>query len=43
MFAFNALNLVIMFIDLLLGTYTRYRLTELTRFAPLINKDVQNV
>ena len=43
MFAFNELNLVIMFIVMLLGTYTGYRLTELTRFAPLINKDGQNV
>lgn len=43
MFAFNELNLVIMFIVMLLGTYTGYRLTELTRFAPLINKDRQNV
>jgi hypothetical protein len=39
MFAFNELNLVILFIVMLLGTYTGYRLTELTRFAPLINKD----
>ena len=43
MFAFNELNLVIMFVVMLLGTYTGYRLTELTRFAPLINKDGQNV
>ena len=39
MFAFNELNLVIMFIVMLLGTYTGYRLTEITRFAPLVNKD----
>ncbi len=40
MFAFNELNLVILFIVMLLGTYTGYRLTELKRFAPLvINKD----
>jgi hypothetical protein len=39
MFAFNELNLVILFIVMLLGTYTGYRLTELARFAPLINKD----
>ena len=43
MFAFNELYLVIMFIVMLLGTYTGYRLTELTRFATLINKDGQNV
>lgn len=39
MFAFNELNLVILFIVMLLGTYTGYRLTELTRFAPLAKKD----
>ena len=39
MFAFNELNLVIMFIVMLLGTYTGYRLTEITRFASLANKD----
>lgn len=43
MFAFNELNLVIMFVVMLLGTYTGYRLTELARFAPLINRDKQNV
>ncbi len=36
MFAFNELNLVILFIVMLLGTYTGYRLTELRRFAPLV-------
>lgn len=35
MFAFNEFNLVILFIVMLLGTYTGYRLTELVRFAPL--------
>ena len=35
MFAFNELNLVILFIVMLLGTYTGYRLTELKRFYPL--------
>ena len=35
MFAFNELNLVILFIVMLLGTYTGYRLTELKRFAPI--------
>ena len=39
MFAFNELNLVILFVVMLLGTYTGYRLTELTRFAPLAKKD----
>lgn len=43
MFAFNELNIVIMFIVMLLGTYTGYRLTELSRFAPLIRKDEGNV
>lgn len=36
MFAFNEWNIVILFIVMLLGTYTGYRLTELKRFAPLI-------
>ena len=36
MFAFDELNLVILFTVMLLGTYTGYRLTELTRFAPLV-------
>lgn len=35
MFAFNELNLVILFVVMLLGTYTGYRLSELTRFSPL--------
>ncbi len=35
MFAFNELNLVILFVVMLLGTYTGYRLTELKRFASL--------
>lgn len=38
MFAFNELNLVILSIVMLLGTYTGYRLTELTRFASLVKK-----
>ena len=37
MFAFNEFNLVIMFIVMLLGTYTGYRVMELMRFAPLVN------
>lgn len=36
MFAFNELNLVILFIVMLLGTYTGYRITELKRFTPLV-------
>ncbi len=36
MFAFNELNVVILFIVMLLGTYTGYRLTELKRFYPLV-------
>lgn len=35
MFAFNELNLVILFVVMLLGTYTGYRLTELKRFSPI--------
>lgn len=35
MFAFNEWNLVILFVVMLLGTYTGYRLTELKRFAPV--------
>lgn len=38
MFVFNDLNLVILFIVMLLGTYTGYRVTELKRFAPLVKK-----
>lgn len=34
-FAFNEINLVILFAVMLLGTYTGYRLTELKRFTPL--------
>ena len=34
-FAFNEINLVILFVVMLLGTYTGYRLTELKRFSPL--------
>lgn len=36
MFAFNELNLVILFTVMLLGTYTGYRLLELKRFKPLV-------
>lgn len=36
MFAFNEWNLVILFIVMLLGTYTGYRIVELKRFAPLV-------
>jgi len=36
MFAFNEINLVILFVVMLLGTYTGYRLTELKRFYPLV-------
>ena len=38
MFAFNELNLVILVLIMLLGTYTGYRLTELTRFASLMKE-----
>lgn len=37
-FAFDEINLVILFIVMLLGTYTGYRLTELKRFTPLAKK-----
>ena len=40
MFAFNEWNLVILFVVMLLGTYTGYRLTELKRFSPLVD-DIQ--
>ena len=44
MFAFNEFNIVIMFVVMLLGTYTGYRLTELMRFAPLVkNEENTNV
>jgi hypothetical protein len=42
MYVFNELNIVILFIVMLLGTYTGYRLTELKRFAPII-KEADNV
>lgn len=35
-YAFNEINIVILFVVMLLGTYTGYRLLELTRFAPLV-------
>lgn len=38
MFAFNELNLVILFVVMLLGTYTGYRITELKRFSPLVKE-----
>jgi len=38
MFVFNEINLVILFVVMLLGTYTGYRLTELKRFAPLVKE-----
>lgn len=38
MFAFNELNLVVLFMVMLLGTYTGYRLMELKRFRPLVKK-----
>ena len=38
MFAFNELNIVILVIVMLLGTYTGYRLLELKRFRPLIKR-----
>ena len=38
-FAFNELNIVILFLIMLLGTYTGYRITELKRFAPLVKRE----
>ncbi len=38
MFAFEELNLVILFVVMLLGTYTGYRLLELKRFKPLVKE-----
>lgn len=38
MFAFNEINLVILLVVMLLGTYTGYRLTELRRFNPIAKK-----
>ncbi|MBE6452499.1 MAG: hypothetical protein E7012_03300 [Alphaproteobacteria bacterium] len=38
MFAFNELNIVILFIVMLLGTYTGYRILELKRFSPLVKR-----
>ena len=38
MFIFNELNLVILAVIMLLGTYTGYRLVELTRFASLMKE-----
>ena len=37
-FAFDEINLVILFTVMLLGTYTGYRLTELKRFSPLAKR-----
>ena len=37
-FAFDEVNLVILFTVMLLGTYTGYRLTELKRFSPLAKR-----
>ncbi len=38
MFAFNELNIIILFIVMLLGTYTGYRLLELKRFSPIVKR-----
>ena len=35
MYVFNELNICILFLVMLIGTYTGYRLTELIRFKPL--------
>ena len=39
MYVFNELNVCILFLVMLIGTYTGYRLTELTRFKTLIKKN----
>ena len=39
MYVFNELNVCILFLVMLIGTYTGYRLTELTRFKTLIEKN----
>lgn len=39
MYVFNELNVCILFLVMLIGTYTGYRLTELIRFEPLAKKD----
>ncbi len=39
MYVFNELNIVILFVVMLLGTYTGYRLTELRRFAPVLKEN----
>lgn len=36
MYVFNEINLVILFLVMLLGTYTGYRVMELVRFAPMV-------
>ncbi len=38
MFAFSEFNISILFVVMLLGTYTGYRLTELARFSPLVKE-----
>ncbi|MBR4926806.1 MAG: gonadoliberin III, partial [Alphaproteobacteria bacterium] len=36
MYIFNEINIVILFLVMLIGTYTGYRLMELIRFAPMV-------
>ncbi len=36
MYIFNEVNIVILFLVMLIGTYTGYRLMELVRFAPMV-------
>ena len=43
MFTFNEINIVILFVVMLIGTYTGYRLTELLRFAPMIKRPKKDV
>jgi len=38
MFTFSEINIIILSLVLLIGTYTGYRLTELTRFSQLVEK-----
>lgn len=38
MYVFNEINISILFLIMLIGTYTGYRLTEIKRFKPILNK-----
>ena len=38
MYVFNEINISILFLIMLIGTYTGYRLTEIKRFQAILNK-----